>query len=1283
MQLLPFDSEEFDWKRFERFSLAVAGAMPDVRRADKYGLEGERQEGIDIEVELDDGRTRSIQCRRRKRFPVSSAEKLVRETVYKADEHEVWVTCKTGTAVSKFFRRRKKWQLRDAEHISQLVRGLPRESGRRIVEDAFGTAVRRAFLGPEGPIAFASPTDYFAPLDAEDRAVRHDLQLVGRRSELKEVVSGVLDAATRVVLVSGRGGIGKTRLLRAVAQALEEEQHRVLFALDGVPLDADAVDDLPLDELVVVVDDAHRPDVGLGPLLATAVRREPRVTPVLALRPGGIERIETQLAAAGLEPQQVLVVGPLDALAEDEAQALAVNALGKGGNAAERLAEATAETPLLTVLGGRLVAARELAGAGMSVDSELRRQVLARFKAEQLGRVSDRVPADQALALAAIVAALAPLNVEHDAPIALIAGELGVRPHVVRRWLSELEAAGLLLARGRLRRIVPDVLADQVLYDACLDKSDRSTGYVDELWERYSALGPEALLSNLAELDWRTANGEGDLLDAIWQRITRQFENGDAWVREQALDKLVSSAIYQPSRILALCHIALRKPSATTNWGEFGVTIDDTSVRLKLPGVLRSVGMHVDHVREAMELLWQLARDDGRETNPWPDHAIRVLGDLGGYAHSGRDPVSAVRQAALMDLIERHIEDDDVDEHAWSPLDLLGPLLAREGTTTRARGLAWQLGSYNVRPAETLELRRRIRRLLIAQALNGTPRQRTLAAKTLGEALVPPRGYFGNSVPQEVYDGWETDEHEILDAISEIEKRSHDPSVRHELTSALEWHADHGPWPTVQSRAQELLGKLAGSDEELVAAIADPWGILDLEEQRERIERVARRLLTEHSDGESLAQAVSDLVDALVARKAAGSAEPYQVLQAAARLSPDHARGMWRWMLAHPDAPLTASGSTVLDELRRSGDRDVLALARPALESGRVELRRVVAGYLSGGAWFAEPEQWERELLEEFVADEDHVVRHQTATTLLRIKKHHPQLALALSLKAPVTEDSGRDLDMVFATIDEAGVEHLDQEQRKQLVSKLVAVPDLEYFGIRVLASLGSRDPDSVVDVFGQRLRSGREANGYRPIPFNEFQSEPLADADKQTRRRVVDSLLLLGPDLNALDRRELGKLVWKLTVPGIDDADPDDKLLAERSEQIETALDALEGILETGERGIETATAVLFEMPWQIILDRYRWIAALLDRAQAIDAKHADSLGQSFFAGGIGGLHGRSMGEASPRWVRTADIAREALNALPPGSPGHRLFTDLLRAAERELEDDRKEDDEMEAGWS
>jgi len=1283
LQVLPFDSEEFSWQRFQRFCVELANALPEVKRADSYGQEGEKQDGIDIECELRNGRTRSIQCRKRKRFSKTNAEKLVKETKYKADEHEVWVTCKTGTEVSKFFNRRRKWTIRNAEKIPVDVRLLPVERARRIVEHGFGPQVRRAFLGPAGPIAFDSPAEYFKPLDGAGRRIRHDLPLVGRGPELDALCQAVDQPGVSLVELIGRGGIGKTRLLRALANRLTGHGQRVLFAVDGVPLDADAVDDLPLEELVIVVDDAHRAEVQLGPLVAAASRREQQVTVVLGIRPGGLGTVEDEIARS-LEPQQIARV-EIGSLAEDEVIELAAASLGANGESAERLADATSDTPLLTVLGGRLLRGTELEG-GSSGGPQLRLLVLSRFKAEVVGQISDRVPQEKAQPLAQLVAALGPLSIDHERLLQLISEELDVAVSTAMRWLGELEMAGVVMARGRLRRVVPDVLADQFLYEACLDPSGRPLGRAEELWTRYGELAGKELLKNLAEVDWLTDNPEGDLLDRIWVSLTERFQAGDAWDREQLLELVGATAIHQPRRVLHLCRLAMADPSTPTVWKGFDVTIDDSNVREKLPGLLRYVGLHPEHTRETIELLWELGRDDGRETNPHPDHPVRALHDLAEYS---RDPAGALRQDAVFDLVDEELDKPSVDECHWSPLRLLSPLLAREGTTTRSRGSSIQMGSYNVSAEATIEVRRRVRKLLVDQALDGAPRQRLIAAELLGDALDPPHGYFGQSVAPEIYDSWEQDQLEVMDAIEEVTQQSQEPEVRHQLEAGLMWHAEHSYWPEVRDRAVDLRARLGGSDEELVAAIVHPWDLLDLDAQRERTERVARGLIRQYPAGEKLAEALGELFQRLVDRGAAARAEPAQVLGAVARESEHHARALWSWIAKHPQHPLALHGAAVLDELRRAGIADSEILGRQALDTGEIAMRRVMSHYLSSGGWFQQPEGWEEDLLEEFVADSDPVVRRTTEITLLRLQEHQPQLTVRLALRrhGSIAPDAGAgpdgDADIVFGALDRIGVETLDQEHRVLLEEKLVAVPELGYFALAVLGNLIRRDPKAMVRVFAARLHREEQVGTYRAVPHHDQGPELMEKVATPSRRKAIRDLLETCRDIEVVAQYELARLVWMLTVPGLDDSAPEGEALAARRKQVTATLEALESGLAGDDALFDLACHAVRDMPWQILLDRWAWVSSMLEAADAASPERLKRLSSAFGAAAISGGYHRAVGHDSPRSVATRDGAEQILKKVSVASPAHGLYQGLKRSAEAEIEQERQSDDELDSGWA
>jgi hypothetical protein len=1105
--------------------------------------------------------------------------------------------------------------------------------------------------------AFDSPSDYFTALDEPTRLLRHDLDLVGRDTELTKLTAATGNGATRVVVQPGRGGIGKTRLLRALAANLESSGRRVLFARPAAELTTEVVDGLPDGELVVVVDDAP-PELTLGPLLAAAARRAD-LTVVVGTRPAGVEALRSAATDGRVDPRQLAVMSPLRALGEPDVLALAELAAEETSERVRRLAFATPDSPLETVVGGRLLARGELRA---DTDEELRQAVLARFSAEQLGRVTERVPPDIARRLATLVAALQPLDAADEQLIGLVASELSVPVSEIRRWLGDLEAAGLLLARGSLRRLTPNVLADQLLLEACVDQQWHPTGYADELWSRYGVAAAANLLANLAEVDMRLLARGTSALGGVWSSMEDQFRGADAWGREQLLEIVGRAAYPAPERALEIARIAIDDPARPSDWSLADVQIDDTSVRERLPRVLRVAGQREAHVPEIVAFLWELGRDDARPTNAHPDHPLRVLEELAAYRLPGAN------RDAVLELAERQLATADVDAYHHLPLELVRPLLAREGMTTRPRGRSLVLGSYTVNAEATQRWRERIRALLVDQAVGGSPRSRLAAATLFDEALRLPYGFYGQPVSQDVIDSWRDDQVELMNAIGEIEARTQDGAVRHELSRALEWHVEHDPWPEIRQRAAELLGRLEGPDEELVEAIAHPWDPRDLEAMEARDARVAARLIGAHPDPSSLADALEELVSDLAVRNSGANAGG--VLAHVARASAESGRGIWAWALAHPEAALTSSAGATLDELRRSGE-PIADDLRDGWSDGP-QVRRAVAAYLAAGAWFKAPDPVELEILGEAVESSDAYIRQVTATTLLRLEQVDADLAARFALRTPI-QDGSVD-DAIFATLHSAGLERLDAEELDTLVDQFVAVDDIEYFGWQVLADLARTDLDRWTTVWRLRLEHERDDDAvsrYNAVPFQNYGIDQLGNVSPNERRATLARLLSLGEHLDWWPRRQLGRLFWRAGVPGFDDiADEPAQLDAER---VTEALDAFTDWVLADGQDPSAVLEMLFELPWQLVLERPEWVKRLLEsttgdlREECMGGLHAAAFG------GVYGITRLSYIEAT---------ARNLAGEFQPESPAQRQYTAVATAARRQLDRDREENEELDAGW-
>jgi hypothetical protein len=214
--------------------------------------------------------------------------------------------------------------------------------------------------------------------------------------------------------------------------------------------------------------------------------------------------------------------------------------------------------------------------------------------------------------------------------------------------------------------------------------------------------------------------------------------------------------------------------------------------------------------------------------------------------------------------------------------------------------------------------------------------------------------------------------------------------------------------------------------------------------------------------------------------------------------------------------------------------------------------------------------------------------------------------------------------------------------------------------------------------------RESDDGNGpYRAVPFHDYGVEMLGDRQREARVALYSQLLGHLDALATWRRRELGRLFWRLALPGLPDDEPDEPRVADRREELKTAWQALNDCAGRRSRtDREALTEVLFELPWQALLSSPHEVAALIDLDGTANGDDQPSFEDALHAAASAGGHGRTVGEDSPRWKATAQQAGAAAAALPKGSAAARFYMSVEEMARRELDKDRREDDEERQGW-
>jgi hypothetical protein len=117
---------------------------------------------------------------------------------------------------------------------------------------------------------------------------------------------------------------------------------------------------------------------------------------------------------------------------------------------------------------------------------------------------------------------------------------------------------------------------------------------------------------------------------------------------------------------------------------------------------------------------------------------------------------------------------------------------------------------------------------------------------------------------------------------------------------------------------------------------------------------------------------------------------------------------------------------------------------------------------------------------------------------------------------------------------------------------------------------------------------------------------------------------------------------------------------------------------LLNGERGqIETAAALLEGAPKHFVFDQLGLVEQTLEQAGTFGQDCQRRVANSFLSIAISGTRSGPPGQPYPQDITLRDLCQEALPSLPRGGATFRLFQDVLRRVEQNIEAATHEQDE------
>ncbi|GEP27804.1 hypothetical protein E3O11_03470 [Cryobacterium levicorallinum] len=819
---------EYEFEDFTERLLSAQRFMPPparrVVRIERWGRRGDKQHGIDFMGTFSDGKTAAWQCKRLDALTVPDVAAAVAATSFAADEFYLTYAGEASSLARIEIAKYPKWQLLDRRGLGRIMDDLPLHVRRRVLDETWGVDVRRRFLSVPGEDSFVGIDQVHRARLDEDDMLNDRGEMAGREIEDPSLAQA-LDRTSDwppIVVVSGVGGVGKSRLLSTVLMRLQDENPTVpvVWLAPGRRVDQDALSELPLTPTVIVVDDAHRDPAQLVPLLSFC-KNNPEAQLVLGSRGVGIEPVRAEVMRGGYRASQIVEI-PVTDLTTKEGRRLVASAssgMDLPYGLSEFLAEQAKDSPFLAVLTINLIRKGELDGP-LGLDSGLRAKVMARYQEHltgAIGGISPRV----IRRLLATIAALGTVDATDEDLRRIMCQFVGLPLLEYLRLLQELVDRGVLLDRNDRLRIVPELLADQIL-EAESVVGHTNTGYPDEVWRTFSPLNRLGLLANLANLDWRVRlQGGPDIISNVWCSLEAEIDKSD-WASLVAFLDSADSLVYsQPVRLLGLLEsVRLRLHILD----EIVVVTDpDAAPTLRVRLGLRDYGRHEVEERlpslyascaendpELLEVVLapivDLARTDSRPPHQFPEHPQRVI--LDRLANIGAPPDRSFPER-IVTWVEEAAQAVDNPSDVVTPLFALAPLLEKEGYRSSMQDKRTvSMTPYLISPEWAAPVRLHVRSVLMDQIKNHGLHRASIAIGLLKEALSEPRGLFGNRVLDESIVAWEEDDCATVNDLRQAAGDGSTSTTRRLVRNAVSWPAEHAHSLRTRYDALELVTEL-------------------------------------------------------------------------------------------------------------------------------------------------------------------------------------------------------------------------------------------------------------------------------------------------------------------------------------------------------------------------------------------------------------------------------------------------------------------------------------------
>ncbi len=1156
------------------------------------------------------------------------------------------------------------WELWDGEDLASRVRQLPLDRQLRLI-DAYFPRIREDFLGVRDRSPWYDVNEFDIAL-AGRLAYDKDFELTGREAEFTQL-SHLIDDHHPLVLVAGRGGIGKSRLLIELART--ETAREVRFAAKGA-IAPEAYDVLPEGAPVIVIDDALDPDAHFNAVLAGIRNARPNATVVLAVRPNALDDLGPALGLSDAETVSITVaVGDLSLEASEK---LAETALGDSAerSVVEALAAIGYDCPLLIVLGAHLVRAGNLSPHELTSNAELKSHILTHFADVVVGGHGDTA---RNKVLAAI-ATIQPARLDEPEFLEALTGLGGVSAHEVMQTVNALEDLGVVLRRGQSVRVVPDVLGEALLERALVSRSGTDNLFAAHVAQVVHGSALANAINNVSIVDFhRRLTSDSNLAEILWDALITSVKMLSNTERIALSHGVQAVAPVHPHFALALAEQIIADPAPdeldplSGIWGgERYKTARNTE--LELAQLIRNACYSREYLPRGMRLLLDIGLQDARAENQNPSHAMRLLREMAEY----RPEKPVAYNGDFVDVVESWLDYDSLAQARAQIMTLLRPLLAFEVTVTRSRRMTLEFSRLQVSLENTAVIRGHAIAIAGAHIKDADPRVGLNAIEVLGDAL------NAQNRDEPVDEEFDKVSRALHAAFSDPEVS---PNVRLSAFRAMNWYAGYGHGER-RALVRELRRDLAVDNDYLVTRLirGGGWG-LDDDEDDDTIEDAEGAA---HGRYEHSQEIVESTIQGVI-REWTAAGEDAEVVEHLLKLLRGEEAATGRFQSSdHFLARLFAARLTLVQVVLASirlGDQAENSLQRVALatliaqqESTAVDAARAFIGLGPDGAWIAASATLEisgslstvaRNVVRELAQLSDPKVSSRLLTAARWWDPSESELVLEIMTRAPAESDRhvAEDIAALLADGRVVAWNTLPSEVRQRLLDRFVATPELASYAFgQLLNAQIPLDAMSVLRFLQARIdHSEKEGREYEAIPFRwdshlEFRQSPDFGA-------LLSELAVWLSSADSWQREMHGTKLFKQIVGSFD----------------QEVLTLILSLLRAGtEPEVRLAASLLDHAEQSLVLEQPQFVEQVITIVQTLPQELGERATRALHSAAAYGWKSRTVGKDNPDEVALAEGARALAAGYPEGTPAHDFYSTVATWAKARMTSDRENDKQL-----